>query len=266
MVLLDTSLEKFGATENELSTARAEAKLYEYLDALRNRFFSVQYCANHSHVTEAEKHHEASQQFILALVQGDRDKVQEFLLQSNRGAPSQNSSSTLVLMDATGSMHHLMTNAKATVITMYERATEVLLTNGIASNIFRVQFAVFRNYNSGPDKLLQCSSWATQPQELRAIAAEGGAGNEAIEIGLWLAANEAEKGVVSKVILIGDAPANTDQEIQIRKGAPVKVGQYAVQDSHESRERAAAYERSEHPRERVLCEFKGSDSLCNYCD
>jgi hypothetical protein len=116
-----------------------------------------------------------------------------------------------------------MNSAKATVITMYERATEVLLANRIPSNVFRVQFAVFRNYNSEPDKLLQYSSWATQPQELRAflqtIGAEGGAGNEAVEIGLWHAANEAEKGVVSQVILIGDAPANTDQEIQRWRGS-----------------------------------------------
>jgi hypothetical protein len=54
---------------------------------------------------------------------------------------------------------------------------------------------------------------------LQTIAAEGGGyWNEAVEIGLWHAANEAEKGVVSQVILIGDAPANTDEEITHWRG------------------------------------------------
>jgi hypothetical protein len=46
------------------------------------------------------------------------------------------------------------------------------------------------------------------------IGPEGGLGNEAIEIGLWHAVNESEtQDSISQVILIGDAPANSPDEV-----------------------------------------------------
>jgi len=45
------------------------------------------------------------------------------------------------------------------------------------------------------------------------IQAEGGWVNEAVEIGLWYANLEVDKGGVSQVVLIGDAPANTQDEV-----------------------------------------------------
>jgi hypothetical protein len=100
---------------------------------------------------------------------------------------------------------------------MYERATEVLSDKDLPSDSFRMQFAVYRNYNSEAHKLLEQSSWATRPEPLHEFLArievEGGWGSEAIEIALWHAANEADKAHVSQVILIGDAPGNTDEMV-----------------------------------------------------
>jgi uncharacterized phage infection (PIP) family protein YhgE len=76
-----------------------------------------------------------------------------------------------------------------------------------------MQFAVFRNYSSGPLAVLQYSAWKSNPEDLREFlkntTASGGQGNEAIEIGLWHANQQAD---VRRVILIGDAPGNTDKE------------------------------------------------------
>jgi len=120
-------------------------------------------------------------------------------------------------MDATGSMSHLLHKAKNTVGTMFERAAEILKSNKIEPNAFEMQFSVYRNYNSFEDKILQTSPWESKPDNLRTfmdnIEPEGGWGNEAIEIGLWHANQEAASGTVNQVILIGDKPANTKNEV-----------------------------------------------------
>ena len=76
-----------------------------------------------------------------------------------------------------------------------------------------MQFAVFRNYSSGPQAVLQYSAWKSNPEDLREFlkntTASGGQGNEAIEIGLWHANQQAD---VRRVILIGDAAGNSDKE------------------------------------------------------
>ncbi|CAF3619174.1 unnamed protein product [Rotaria sp. Silwood1] len=49
------------------------------------------------------------------------------------------------------------------------------------------------------------------------IAAEGGLGNEAIEIGLQYANKENERENITQVILIGDAPPNTKTEVNDKR-------------------------------------------------
>ena len=50
------------------------------------------------------------------------------------------------------------------------------------------------------------------------VGPSGGQGNEAIEIGLWHATNEAySESSISQVILIGDAPANTENEVSKKR-------------------------------------------------
>lgn len=71
---------------------------------------------------------------------------------------------------------------------MFDAAEEVLKKHDIDPKHMFMQFAVYRNYNSGPEKILQSSPWENKAEGLRAfmdiIEPEGGQGNEAIEIGL----------------------------------------------------------------------------------
>ena len=124
-------------------------------------------------------------------------------------------------MDATGSMGRLFQNAKITVVDMFERASRILETKGYDTNCFSVQFVAYRNYNSEKELLLQASPWESSPNNLRIfleqVIVSGGMGNEAIEIGLMHANEEAESHDISQVILIGDAPANDDMEITSRR-------------------------------------------------
>jgi hypothetical protein len=159
----------------------------------------------------------------------------------------------LVLLDATGSMSEMLTAAKDAVGVMFTRAgwehakfvpvnssisrprththhhhkqthTHTHTTThageiieehlGKGSDKFEMQFAVYRNYSSGPAKLLESSPWKSNPEDLREFlkttTASGGQGNEAIEIGFWHANQQAD---VRRVILIGDAAGNTDAEV-----------------------------------------------------
>ena len=125
-------------------------------------------------------------------------------------------------MDATYSMDQLLEKCKNTVGVMFERAHTVLQGNNIEPKSFQIQFAVYRNYNCKEEKLLQYSTWESSPERLwtfmNKIHVAGGWGNEAIEIGLWHVNQELEKNEVSQVILIGDAPANTVEEVRQKRG------------------------------------------------
>lgn len=72
------------------------------------------------------------------------------------------------------------------------------------------------------EDILVASPWETNPEKLRkfmeTIKIAGGLGNEAIEIGLLHANNEAnmETGI-NQIILIGDAPPNTPEEVRVKR-------------------------------------------------
>jgi hypothetical protein len=140
------------------------------------------------YVKQAKEEHLNSQKFLSCLYSGDTTFVRKFLIEKNRGAEEALCSRTICMMDATGSMIHLLYKCKITVGIMFERASEILKDHKMPSNLFQIQFVVYRNYDSSQDKLLQSSSWETKSQNLHTfmntIQAEGGWLNEAIEIGL----------------------------------------------------------------------------------
>ncbi|CAF3762063.1 unnamed protein product, partial [Rotaria sp. Silwood1] len=238
MILLDKDLEKFHIEQDDIQNVRdgksvlkrwllkaadavgikdSCASVYELLDDRRMIFFKTQYEANTQYVEAAKKRHEVGQRFLENLISGKTDPVKQFLIEENKGAEGTSSSRTICLMDATGSMSHLLQKSKNTVGLMFERAAEILKMNNISADSFEIQFVVYRNYCCQENKILQHSPWETKPDNLRAfmntINVEGGLGNEAIEIGLWHANKEHEREDITQVILIGDAPPNTKTEV-----------------------------------------------------
>jgi len=163
-----------------------------------------------------KKEHDATRAFFQHMSENNKQEMVKFLAERNRGAAVSVKSRTICLMDATGSMAHLLEKSKRTVGIMFERASSILTQNGIASDSFELQFAVYRNYSSFDD-ILQHSPWESRPERLRAFmdrtTASGGLGNEAIEVGLWHANEELKRENITQVILIGDAPANTLGEV-----------------------------------------------------
>ncbi|CAF3045236.1 unnamed protein product [Rotaria sp. Silwood2] len=224
MVLLDKDLEwVLGATWEEDVPKVTGSALYAALNKARNALYESKCAAKEVGIEQSRHEHESSKIFMNALSEGKIDAVKQFLTEQNRGANIDSGTSrTLLLMDATGSMSSLLSAAKDTVCTMFERASVVLEEKGLLKDAFSMQFAVYRNYSSRDNKILEVSSWETRASNLRAfmnaIGPEGGMGEEAIEIGFWYAAKESEmQDGISQVILIGDAPANSKSDVTSKR-------------------------------------------------
>ena len=219
MILLDKDLEwVLGSSwEEEIPNIQGTA-LYQNLHEKRRAIYESKCGAKELGIVQCKSDHEESKKFMLALTSADMEAAKEFLMKQNKGTNLVAASRTVLLMDATGSMSSLLSATKDTVCTMFERASHVLSEKGLPDDVFWMQFAVYRNYNCDANKILQVSSWNTKASNLHAfmttIDPEGGMGSEAIEIGLWHAVNESETTEsISQVILIGDAPANSQNEI-----------------------------------------------------
>ena len=208
--------------KNALLRDKTCETIYEYLNDKRTYRFKTHYNDNMQFVKQVKAQHELTQKFLVDLNSGDIDSIRKYLIEENKGAELKVSSRTICLMDATGSMSSLLHKAKTKVNEMVQRASEILTANSYNSNSFQIQFVVYRNYSCRKDKLLQASPWETKADNLRifmdTIQPEGGMGNEAIEIGFQHANKEHEKEPVTQVILIGDAPPNTQEEVRQRRG------------------------------------------------
>ena len=232
MILLDSDLEwVVGPTWMEEIPKITGSTLYGKLNEARNALYESRCGAKKLGIAQCKKDHEASRNFLRALTAGEMDVVKAFLLEQNRGANLiTGSARTVLLMDATGSMSSLLSAAKDTVCTMFERAAAVLEEKSLPSDAFQMQFVVYRDYDCKSDALLQSSPWETKPAKLRSFMATvkaigGGDYEEAIEVGLWHAVQESEQSEgISQVILIGDAPAKGVEAIRTdRKDAGGKV-------------------------------------------
>ncbi|CAF4032068.1 unnamed protein product, partial [Rotaria sordida] len=221
MILLDKDLEwVLGPSWKEDLPKIVGTTLYNNLNKARTNRYESKCGAKELSIELCKAEHKASREFMKALTSGNITAVKMFLKKQNQGAnlitaPSR----TVLLMDATGSMSSLLSAAKETVCTMFERATAILTEKKLPNDTFQMQFVVYRDYDCGEKGILQSSSWETKPNNLRNfmthIAAKGGGDyEEAIEIGLWYAVQQNNQpDGISQVILIGDAPAKDRRAI-----------------------------------------------------
>jgi hypothetical protein len=81
-----------------------------------------------------------------------------------------------------------------------------------------MKIVVYRNYNSPSDEILQSTAFESTVVNLRkflnSVVHKGGWGNEAIEV-LFQYLNRLID--IDQVILIGDAPANTKQDVLTKR-------------------------------------------------
>lgn len=234
MVLLESELERYDITSSDVARMKSTNNLYDTINYKRIAFFEKQFPENIRQVDQIRKDHLLSQKFLDAIHSEDIAAIKAFLKSRNQVQAKQFSKSsdaflkrTICLMDATGSMHALLTKAKNTVHTMFERACAILKEKGMAA-AFELQFVVYRNYDCKEERILQYSGWESDPNNLRqfmnTIDASGGTWEpEAIEIGLWHANRVAETVKINQVILIGDAPPNPRE--LVNKGRQEYLGE-----------------------------------------
>jgi hypothetical protein len=175
-------------------------------------------------VDEIKADHDKALIFISKLLaKTDTEFLKQFIINRNLylgGEIGGNSTRTICLLDATGSMTSCLRNAKQSVSKMFERAYDILQSAGEAAS-FEMQFAAYRNYNVPATALLQFSPWSSRPQELQqfleSVKPQGGMGNEAIEIAMWHVNQQHALAPIGQVLIIGDRPPNTREEVPVKR-------------------------------------------------
>lgn len=82
---------------------------------------------------------------------------------------------TLILLDATGSMHKSIDACKKKIEEVCTRAVRILTEQGFDATL-ALQFATFRNYDQDAPYLLTCSSWEKNPENLKSFISRVQAG------------------------------------------------------------------------------------------
>ena len=232
MVLRLQELDRFGIRAADADKMTSKNEIYDTLNSKRNTLFEAAYITSLEGASSIKEDDMKSNGFLQHLWNGDMAAANSFLLGINAKTltSASTTSRTLVLMDATGSMSNLLGKAKNTVKQMFTRTYNCLKEKGDTTGV-QMQFACYRNYNGGPEQLLEHSPWASEPDRLYtfmdSVGATGGSyidGYEAVEIGLWHANEEADRlrasddgegdDGLTQVILIGDMPPNTVEDVE----------------------------------------------------
>ena len=124
------------------------------------------------------------------------------------------------LIDATSSMGHLFGKLKVVLPEVFKDTYETLKKKKIEEKAgLEIQIVLYRNYNSGSQKILEYSAFESQPTQLINFIinskVSGGHGNQAVEVGLQYVNTKLKN--VNEIIVIGDAPGNTVLEIEERR-------------------------------------------------
>ena len=215
MVLLDEDLQKYlnVTYKEDIEAMRKNKDTYVTLNAKRNLFYEQKYASLSENIDELKRDHIQSKQFNEHLLdaQNHMDAIKKFLSQQNVGSTWSSGmvkSRTICLMDATGSMDHLLELVKLKVNEMFTRASTILRQHDMNGEAFQMQFVIYRDYDTLGDGVLAYSAWESDAMNLREflrkVRAYGGADiDEAIEVALGHVNNEHARQKVDQVILIG---------------------------------------------------------------
>lgn len=176
-------------------------------------------------IQEAEKcktNHQVGKEILSNIRSGNNEEVRSAVSNLNKieviPASSGQTIKTVIGIDATASMERALKQVISNTNTCLERAYFVLKEKGI-TNGFEIQMVIYRNYNSEASKLIQCSPFSNNANDLisflQTIEVDGGWKNEAIE-NLYNHVLNYETDV-AQLIVIGDAAGNTNEEISLKR-------------------------------------------------
>ncbi|ETO04255.1 hypothetical protein RFI_33142, partial [Reticulomyxa filosa] len=107
-----TARQNSSGSYTEIDNARKAGNFYPLLDAKRTEFFKSQYAESKKYVEYAANEHKLGEELIAALKKNNVNAVKKMLCDRNKGTELEDLSRTIVLMDGTGSMDHLLQKAK----------------------------------------------------------------------------------------------------------------------------------------------------------
>ena len=229
MVLSYSDLEKFAILETgpqSIETMKMSGAYMGTISAKRTAKVNQVWGGTQMSVQQIGKEHKEAMEFLTTLIANPSSPLlRTHLFKQNKSSYVEAiaKSRTVILMDATGSMASLLTNAKNAVKTMFERANEIIDKTKKGAT-FDVQFVAYRNYNAPEDALLMSSSWENSAMNLftfmDTVTPDWGWGPEAVEVGFWHVNEEIRKDPlkgVSQVILIADQPPNSDSDVNYKR-------------------------------------------------
>jgi hypothetical protein len=154
MILSLRDLEKYLIKPEDL--AQHIDDIYNFLNEKRNTYFNLQYAENTKYLEHIKNKHNLTSEFIDNIYKDEMNSVKSFILNENIGMDElQCENKTLFLIDATTSMNLLISHTKQTLETMFQRVSYILKENNFSYKSFQIKIAVFRNYNSSRDMILQ---------------------------------------------------------------------------------------------------------------
>eukprot|EP01064_Diplonema_japonicum_P004269 TRINITY_DN1278_c1_g1_i3.p1 TRINITY_DN1278_c1_g1~~TRINITY_DN1278_c1_g1_i3.p1 ORF type:complete len:2509 (+),score=795.47 TRINITY_DN1278_c1_g1_i3:1288-8814(+) len=221
MLLIAEDLERFGIGSKQAIKASKAGTLYQLLLRESEAFYAKNLSLQTEELKRAKDDHDESMAFRKELYGAlTKEKLIQKLVKWNRGPRASSTSRTVILLDATLSMSHLIHGAKAVLRETFKRICTII-SREAEEGTFSIQICVYRNYNH---KLFECSKWCDDAgslyEFLQHVTACGGWGDEAVEVGLQHVNNE-EK--VTQVILMGDAPSSSETKLTAVKNLGYEV-------------------------------------------
>jgi hypothetical protein len=208
----------------EIISMQEKNNKYKLLDSKRKKLFTVKYKKLKELAKKCGQQHEKTLQFSRDILKKNTNAVRNFIRLHNKSSLFR----TIWLMDATYSMSVLFDKCKEVVKKVFKRIYAVLEKRKIQITL-GMQFALYRNYNSNKNEILETSKWVYKPDKLctfiNGVKAMSGWINEAVEIGLWHVNEEAKKNNISQVVLIGDMPPNTEGDVKWKRNDKKNSGE-----------------------------------------
>lgn len=216
MILCQEELMDFGVSEDEIIKSH---EVYDLIDKKRNEIYeqSVQLCIENAQ--KLKKSHDLSIKMLSYLNNNELDDFLKYLLIENP-CSHEECTRTIFAVDGTYSMTRMINVIKSILGIAIDNILTICRDNNL-DGLFLIQFIFYGNYDSSVEKILRISPMesniALLTNFLSSISATGGWGNEAIEVGLNYIAKANEENPISQVVLIGDAPPNTEDDIEFKR-------------------------------------------------
>jgi len=227
MILKGADLNYFGLSRRDIKEMHLKGSFHSRIAAARDELFRTTYPQDTRFADELKDIHESSVQFLKCLCEKDKAGVAQFLLRENSlTVESGDVVRTIVLLDATYSMHRLLYSAKLAVKSIFENCFAIFQDKSIPIGYVEMQMCVYRNYSSQA-KCFAHSGWyssaAPLQQWLDSQHSDGGQGHEALELALDHVLKEHDRHSVYQAILIGDAAPNSRAETDEKRQGKRKI-------------------------------------------